>query len=49
MLRVMELGGKMSGRYMVMIPFKGRTTPSTPAPMLKMLPSLVGANQASRA
>ena len=44
-LRVMELGGKLSGRYMVMIPFKGRTTPRTPAPMLKMLPSLLGANR----
>lgn len=44
-LRVMELGGKLGGRYLVMIPFKGKTTPNTPAPMLQWIPTLVGANR----
>ena len=39
-LRVMEAGGQE--RYMVMIPFKGRTVPPTPAPMLRFMPILAG-------
>src|SRR5205823_6157960 len=43
-VRVMELSGKLGkGRYLIMIPFKGRTVPRTPAPMLKLLPALFGA------
>ncbi|MEO5951653.1 MAG: hypothetical protein ABIQ44_04210 [Chloroflexia bacterium] len=45
-IRVMELGGLLfKGRYLVMIPFTGKTTPSTPAPMLKWMPSLFGASR----
>lgn len=42
-LRVMELPGK--GRYVVMIPFGGATQPPTPAPLLRIVPMLVGASQ----
>jgi hypothetical protein len=40
-LRVMELHNR--SRYVVLIPFTGRTKPATPAPMLRWLPALVGA------
>jgi hypothetical protein len=40
-LRVMELPNQ--GRYVVLVPFKGQTRPHTPAPMLKIIPALVGA------
>lgn len=40
-LRIMELPAK--GRYVVMVPFKGRTRPPTPAPMLSLIPGLAGA------
>src|SRR5688572_13472657 len=43
-LRVMEIPG--SERYMVMIPFKGKTIPPYPAPMLRLIPLLVGASNA---
>ena len=43
-IRVMELSGWLvKGRYLVMIPFTGKTVPSTPAPMLKWIPTLMGA------
>jgi hypothetical protein len=41
-LRIMEVSG--SERYMVMIPFKGKLTPPHPAPMLRLIPLLVGAS-----
>jgi hypothetical protein len=40
-LRVMEM--RNSTRYVVMIPIKGRTSPRTPAPMLRWIPQLAGA------
>jgi hypothetical protein len=42
-LRVMEMPSKE--RYMVMIPITGATKPPTPAPMLKLIPTLVGASR----
>jgi len=42
-LRVMELPKRE--RYMVMIPINGPTQPSTPAPMLRIMPALVGASR----
>lgn len=42
-LRVMEL--PKQERYMVMIPINGPTQPSTPAPMLRIIPTLVGATR----
>lgn len=45
-IRVMELGGILfKGHYLVMIPFTGKTTPRTPAQMLKWMPSLYGASR----
>ena len=45
-IRVMELGGRVAnGKYLVMIPFKGKTKPGTPAPMLKWIPALMGASR----
>jgi hypothetical protein len=45
-LRVMELGGRVAkGRYLVMVPFKGKTSPASPAPMLKWIPALLGASR----
>ena len=45
-LRVMELGGALfKGRYLVMIPFTGKTTPRSPAPMLRLIPALFGASR----
>lgn len=41
-LRVMELS---NGRYVVMLPIKGRTRARTPAPMLKIMPKLLGASR----
>ena len=41
-LRVLELPG---GRYVMMLPVKGRTRPFTPAPMLRLLPLLAGASR----
>ncbi len=41
-LRVMELHNR--SRYVVLIPFTGKTRPSTPAPMLGWLPTLLGAS-----
>jgi hypothetical protein len=38
-LRVMEISGD---RYMVMVPFTGRTVPGTPAPALRLIPLLMG-------
>jgi hypothetical protein len=40
-LRVMEMGNE---RYVVMIPFKGITRPPTPAPIMRLIPLLVGAS-----
>jgi len=40
-LRVMELHNRT--RYVVLIPFTGRTKPASPAPMLRWLPALLGA------
>jgi len=40
-LRVMEMGNE---RYVVMIPFKGVTLPPTPAPIMRLIPFLVGAS-----
>ncbi len=45
-IRVMELGGWLGkGRYLVMVPFTGKTTPRTPAPMLRWIPALFGASR----
>lgn len=45
-IRVMELNGLvLKGKYLVMIPFTGKTTPGTPAPMLKWIPALLGASR----
>lgn len=41
-LRVMELS---KNRYVVMVPIKGSTRPRTPAPMLKIVPALLGASR----
>ena len=41
-LRVMELS---KNRYMVMVPIRGSTRPRTPAPMLKIVPALLGASR----
>jgi hypothetical protein len=40
-LRVMEIAGQE--RYMVMIPFTGRTLPPSPAPALRIIQALAGA------
>jgi hypothetical protein len=40
-LRVLELRNR--GRYVVLIPFTGKTNPTTPSPMLDWLPALLGA------
>jgi hypothetical protein len=40
-IRVMEMG---HDRYAVMIPFKGKTYPPTPSPVLRLIPALVGAS-----
>ncbi|HKP51451.1 MAG TPA: hypothetical protein VJ183_02245 [Chloroflexia bacterium] len=42
-LRVMEMPSRE--RYMVMIPVMGATKPPTPAPMLKLMPALLGASR----
>ncbi len=39
-LKVMEVSSK--GRYVVLAPFRGPTSPRTPAPMLKLIPALTG-------
>jgi hypothetical protein len=40
-LRVMEL--RNHSRYVVLIPFNGKTKPATPAPMMSIFPALMGA------